>query len=124
MKREHEDLPTYTYTYASGPEISSATPVTTKTMVRLIDALKHHFGPGYEFAPEPISEGGIQMTHWPDQTDEPKGTFKTFRFHMLLNKSFHLTCRDSILIDTLCCRIPIEGHTPLGNSPRRHTTDN
>lgn len=80
MKREREHLPTYTY--ASGPMISSATPVTTKTMVRLIDALKHHFGPGYEFAPEPISEGGIQMIHWPEQTDEPRGTFKTFRFHM------------------------------------------
>lgn len=34
--------------------------------------------PGYSFAPEPITEGGVQITHWPGKSTER--AFKTFRF--------------------------------------------
>lgn len=69
------------HTYCSGPRFSSPFPITSKTIVDFVDALSERFGPGYEFKPEPISEGGIEMTSWPGK-DDPRA-YKTVRFHMV-----------------------------------------
>jgi len=75
-KRDREEpVPIPTYTYFAGPNIRVSRNITTKTMVNLIDALCERFGPGYSFALEPISEGGIQMT-------SVEHGFKTFRFNL------------------------------------------
>jgi hypothetical protein len=65
------------YTDCIGPKIKSAVPVTTKTIVNLIDELHQRFGPGYTFVPEPITEGGIKLTTWPNKKPQ---AYKTVRF--------------------------------------------
>jgi len=54
--------------YESGIIWNSSVPITTKTMVRLIEELNKLFGEGYEFVPEAISGGGILMKNWPNKT--------------------------------------------------------
>ncbi len=67
------------YTYTDGAtKIKVKAPITTKTIVDLINELQRRFGPAYKFAPESISKGGILMTEWPEQI--PKA-YETFRFH-------------------------------------------
>lgn len=66
----------YTYTY--GPDMSTESPVTTRSIVKIIDSLHAQFGEEYEFVPEPITEGGILFTKWPGKKD---GQYKTFRFN-------------------------------------------
>jgi len=80
-KRQHAaaSVQEETYTYWPGPRFTCVEVITTKTIVRIIDRLYSAFGPGYEFEPEPITEGGIQMTNWPGRVDH---AFKTFRFAM------------------------------------------
>lgn len=72
-------------TYCSGPDLSSTSVITTKSIVTLIDTLSELFGPGYVFEPEPITEGGIVMTSWPNKESTPKkgnnDCYKSFRFH-------------------------------------------
>lgn len=51
--------------YLKLPLMSKKTDITTKDFVMVIDALHKEFGNGYQFAPEPITEGGIQMIRWP-----------------------------------------------------------
>lgn len=92
MKRDRVDadadddvLPEYTCCF--GPGFSSEVPITTGTIVRLVEALQRHFGPGYEFRPEPITEGGIQMTAWPGKHDP--SAYKTVRFHVESNCKGH-----------------------------------
>jgi hypothetical protein len=46
----------------------------------VIENLEAEFGPGYSFVPEPISEGGIEMTSWPGIPAEHRGMLKTVRF--------------------------------------------
>lgn len=71
-------------TYCPGPRFSSPAPITTKTIVDIVDRLNERFGDGYVFNPEPITEGGIEMTTWPNAVQDLNAykTFKTFRFHI------------------------------------------
>jgi hypothetical protein len=71
--------PLRSYTYCLGPVFVAKTNITTKTLISLIDALVIQFGDGYTFEPEPISGGGILMTHWPGMA-EGSCCYKTFRF--------------------------------------------
>lgn len=64
------------YTYCPGPRFSVTEPITTRNIGTIIEVLTSVFGEGYEFQPEPISEGGIIMTKWPG-----KEGFKTIRFN-------------------------------------------
>jgi hypothetical protein len=50
---------------------------TTKSIVTLCNLLEERFGAGHEFAPEPITEGGLKMTKFPGLVD---GAYKTMRF--------------------------------------------
>jgi hypothetical protein len=52
-----------------------------RNIATIIEVLTTLFGEGYEFRPEPISEGGIIMTNWPGK-EEGRG-FKTVRFKCL-----------------------------------------
>ena len=75
------------YTYCPGQGFSRCADVRCGTIVDLCDALGEVFGPGYEFLPEPITEGGIVMSQWPGRggADDVRTTtppFKTFRFQM------------------------------------------
>lgn len=44
----------------------------------LLDALKRVYGPGYDFAVEKITEGGIQFTNWPGKSHHAQ--YKSVRF--------------------------------------------
>ncbi len=84
MKRERtavEAPARHTYTNCSGPLFSSPSPITTKTIVDFIDALAQRFGDGYVFELEQITEGGIQMTSWPEKKDLANA-LKTLRFEL------------------------------------------
>lgn len=67
-------------TYCPGPVFTTIAPITTNTIVMMIDILTKRFGPGYSFEPEPITEGGIKMTNWPGKTETQ---FKTFRIQIV-----------------------------------------
>jgi len=47
-------------------------------IVELIDALHRQFGAGYTFYLDAITEGGIEMTQWPQRDSDE--AYKTFRF--------------------------------------------
>ncbi len=65
-------------TYSSGFDVKAQQPITTKTIVGIVDDLKRLFGNQYDFEPEPITEGGILWTQYPGKTDT---SYKTMRFH-------------------------------------------
>lgn len=65
-------------TYCEGPSFVTHTKgLTTKDVVALCVHLNHAFGEGYEFVPEPITEGGILMKNWPEKQQKQ---YKTIRF--------------------------------------------
>lgn len=70
------------YTCCDGPRFSCSFPITTKTIVDLVHALRKRFGEGYEFGLESITEGGIQMTSWPGKEEGHVYALKTMRFQM------------------------------------------
>ena len=53
------------------------TAVTTHTVMNIINHLKAEFGPEYDFEPERITEGGIEVTRWPGKTP---GMYRSMRF--------------------------------------------
>jgi len=81
MKASRKESRTY-YTYTNGFYARAQANVTRHSIVRLIEEMHREFGPGYTFVPEPISEGGVQMVHWPNisATAKSEGHYKTFRF--------------------------------------------
>lgn len=68
------------YTLASGYHISHQGPITSKTIVALIDALESVFGEGHRFVPESAAEGGLLWAGRPGQ-DIARG-YKSVRFHL------------------------------------------
>lgn len=68
------------------------------SVAQLCDAATLEFGPGYQFAPEPASEGGLEMIAWPSHPGIPHlegGPFKTARFHGFAGK-FPVVTRDAL----------------------------
>lgn len=51
--------------------------VSTHTVMDMVNNLRMVFGPEYEFGPEAICEGGIEMKNWPGKTP---GMYKSVRF--------------------------------------------
>lgn len=56
--------------------------VTTHTIAAACQHLEEAFGEGYEFRPEPVLEGGIEMTKWPGKGPNQ---LKTARFLVARN---------------------------------------
>jgi hypothetical protein len=67
------------FTYTGGFRIKTPSDITSKMMVLIIDQLHVTFGPGYSFAPEAISEGGILFADWPGRQE---GEYKTLRIQL------------------------------------------
>jgi hypothetical protein len=67
------------FTCTEGFRIKTPSDITSKMMVSIIDQLHVTFGPGYSFAPEAISEGGILFTDWPGRQE---GEYKTLRIQL------------------------------------------
>jgi hypothetical protein len=63
-------------TYTQGPCFKSGC-LTTKTIVEICQDLETHFGEGYRFRPEAVSEGGIIWDDFPGKTGN---MYKTCRF--------------------------------------------
>jgi hypothetical protein len=68
------------YTYTSGFDVHKDQ-VTKGDIVQLCDTLEKIFGVGYTFRPEPITEGGIEMTNWPGRISNSEH-YKAFRFRI------------------------------------------
>ncbi len=64
-------------TYTLGFDFKPTMPVTKADIVKLCKRLQEVFGPGWEFRPEAVTEGGIQVTHWPGKVGS---MYKTIRF--------------------------------------------
>lgn len=94
MKRARENVGPYTL--CSGVCFSYPFPITTKTIVDLVHGLRERFGEGYEFNLEPITEGGIEMIHWPDKQEHEVGMLKTFRFHIHYGGEWPQITRDHL----------------------------
>ncbi len=61
--------------------------------MKLIDRLEATFRPGYKFRPEPITEGGIQMTespHFPKEGESYK-SMRLCRGHYCLDREWDTT---------------------------------
>ena len=74
-------------TYDEGPKLKCDNVITTHTILELMEFLRLEFGPNYDFAPEPISEGGVIMTNWPGKIegrypDECRPPYKSLRFRL------------------------------------------
>lgn len=69
-------------TYRSGPQLLVPSSLITKDdIARIIDNLHLLFGVGYEFKLEPITEGGILWTKYPEQKPDLLD-YKCFRFQI------------------------------------------
>lgn len=71
-------------TYTHGFDLKSQKDITTNDFARLCYSLNKKFGVGYEFRPEPISEGGIIMKNFPNKKDK---MYKTMRIYINRNHS-------------------------------------
>ncbi len=65
-------------TYCYGFRMRMGRDVTFGDMRRTCRSLNAMFGPGHEFVPEAITEGGIEWISWPGKT---AGMYKTLRLH-------------------------------------------
>ncbi len=66
-------------TYHEGPSLSTTRPITTHTILGIIQSLKELFGDEYDFEPEAISEGGILWTRYPGKEGK---AWKTLRLRI------------------------------------------
>lgn len=69
-------------TYTSGYVLRVKRDVTMADMWETCAMLATVFGDGYEFRPEPITEGGIMCTNWPGKETAPSA-YKTMRLRNL-----------------------------------------
>jgi hypothetical protein len=70
-------------TYTQGPNLKTFRPVTTDTILGILQSLKELFGDEHDFEPDRVCEGGILWTRYPGNQGEP---WKTLRFHFYSNK--------------------------------------
>jgi hypothetical protein len=69
-------------TYCFGYHLKLNQDVTFGCIRRVCASLNVAFGPGHEFVPEAITEGGIKWVNWPGKTE---GMYKTMRFQTEVN---------------------------------------
>lgn len=66
-------------TYTSGYTIKSTRSISKLDIINICTQLNNQFGPGYEFVPEAITEGGILWKHFPEKSEK---MYKTMRLGM------------------------------------------
>jgi hypothetical protein len=69
----------YSYSGSGVPNIDfpDGAVMTTHDVIAICDKLHNVFGEGYGFIPDSITEGGFEMTQWPDKR---AGAYKSMRF--------------------------------------------